>query len=69
MIAAPTMRVPEDVSKTLNAYLAMRAALVAALQHNAQKEQTMRVVAVPGLCTGVGRMSCGAASQQMRRCL
>src|SRR5438067_1519964 len=29
VVAAPTMRVPEDVPNTLNAYLAMRAVLVA----------------------------------------
>lgn len=35
MISAPTMRVPADVSQTVNAYLALRAALIAARRYNA----------------------------------
>ncbi len=35
VVAAPTMRVPSRVTDSLNAYLAMRAALVAVLRHNA----------------------------------
>jgi O-acetyl-ADP-ribose deacetylase (regulator of RNase III) len=66
VIAAPTMRVPNDVAETLNAYLALRAVLVAVLQHNAQAEKPIRTIAVPGLCTGVGRMPCSVAAHQMR---
>ena len=67
VVAAPTMRVPERVSDTLNAYLALRAALVAVLQHNATGDETLiRIVAVPGLCTGVGGMAPGVAAHQMR---
>src|SRR5689334_16290036 len=35
VVAAPTMRVPGSVIGTVNAYLSMRAALVAVLRHNA----------------------------------
>jgi len=66
MIAAPTMRTPEDVSKTIHAYLAMRAVLVAVHRHNARHESTIRMVALPGLCTGVGRMPYSVAAHQMR---
>src|SRR5262249_51159080 len=34
VVAAPTMRVPGNVAGTINAYLSMRAALVAILLHN-----------------------------------
>ena len=66
VIAAPTMRIPSDVAGTLNAYLALRAVLVAVLHHNAQTERPIGSIAVPGLCTGVGRMPCSVAAQQMR---
>jgi len=66
VIASPTMRVPSDVANTLNAYLAMRATLVAVLQHNAQSDRPIRTLAVPGLCTGVGTMPYSIAAQQMR---
>lgn len=66
VIAAPTMRTPEDVSKTVHAYLAMRAVLVAVHQYNAQQGAPIRMIALPGLCTGVGRMPHSVAAYQMR---
>ena len=66
VIAAPTMRVPQDVASTLNAYLAMRAVLVSVFQHNAQSQSPIRTIAIPGLCTGVGRMPYSVAARQMR---
>jgi O-acetyl-ADP-ribose deacetylase (regulator of RNase III) len=66
VIAAPTMRVPQDVAGTLNAYLAMRAVLVAIREHNVASNAPIRSVAVPGLCTGVGQMPCAEAAAQMR---
>ena len=66
LIVAPTMRVPRGVSGTINAYLALRAALVAILTHNRDDSHVIRSVGVPGLCTGVGAMSPGEAARQMR---
>jgi O-acetyl-ADP-ribose deacetylase (regulator of RNase III) len=66
VIAAPTMRVPQNVADTLNAYLAMRAVLVTLAGHNTQHAAPIRTVAVPGLCTGVGGMPCTVAARQMR---
>lgn len=66
LIVAPTMRVPGRVSGTLNAYLSMRAALVAVLDHNQGTLARIRSVAVPGLCTGVGGMGADEAGPQMR---
>jgi O-acetyl-ADP-ribose deacetylase (regulator of RNase III) len=66
VVAAPTMRIPENVARTINAYLAMRAALVAVLRHNRLAERSIRTLAVPGLCTGVGGMSGNEAAEQMR---
>ena len=66
VVAAPTLRVPEDAAHKLNAYLAMRASLVAVHQHNQQSEAPIRTLAVSGLCTGVGRMPCAVAARQMR---
>jgi O-acetyl-ADP-ribose deacetylase (regulator of RNase III) len=66
LIVAPTMRVPSRVSGTINAYLSMRAALVAILDHNQGQFARINSVAVPGLCTGVGGMAADEAAPQMR---
>jgi O-acetyl-ADP-ribose deacetylase (regulator of RNase III) len=50
MIAAPTMRIPENVSHTINAYLAAKAALIQALCIKVSS------IVFPGLGTGTGGM-------------
>lgn len=69
VVVAPTMRVPSDVSDSVNAYLAMRAILLAAEAHNqavrARPAERIRALAVPGLCTGTGRMPAERAAYQM----
>jgi O-acetyl-ADP-ribose deacetylase (regulator of RNase III) len=69
LIAAPTMRIPGSVGETVNAYLAMRAVLVAVLRHNERSEPTRRIhsLAIPGLCTGVGGMDYGVSSAEQMR--
>lgn len=66
VVAAPTMRIPGGVQGSLNAYLSMRAALVAVLRHNAAGGRPIRSLAVPGLGTGVGGMDHDEAAGQMR---
>jgi O-acetyl-ADP-ribose deacetylase (regulator of RNase III) len=65
LISAPTMRVPMTVSKTLNAYLALRAAIRAVKHYNLEHEASIRSVLCPGLCTAIGRMPPGLAARQM----
>jgi O-acetyl-ADP-ribose deacetylase (regulator of RNase III) len=69
IVVAPTMRVPTNVSNTVNAYLAMRAILLAADAHNhAMRDrpaERIRSLAVPGLCTGTGKMSPDRSAYQM----
>lgn len=62
LISAPTMRVPMsfNISTSVNAYLAMKAALIAAKQH-----PKINTISIPGFCTGVGRMQPIIAAQQM----
>lgn len=62
LISAPTMRIPTNfnIDTSVNAYLAMKAILIMA-----QKEEKILSVAVPGLCTGVGRMQSMIAARQM----
>lgn len=60
LICAPTMRVPQDVSGTVNAYLAFRAALRMA------EECSIPSMLSPGLCTGTGGMPVQRAARQMR---
>lgn len=66
VIAAPTMRIPSNVDGTINAYLAMRAVLVAVQRHNQGADDPIGSVAIPGMCTGVGGMSSQVAAEQMR---
>jgi len=65
-ISAPTMRVPSFVGNTLNAYLAMRAALTAVLVHNEEGNEPIRTVLCPGLGTAVGKMPVERCARQMR---
>lgn len=66
MVAAPTMRVPGSVVGTINAYLSMRAALVAVVLHNGGGVRPIRSLAVPGLGTGIGGKHPVEAAEQMR---
>ena len=61
LICAPTMRVPMDVSKTVNAYLAFRGVLRAVAQRG-----DISSIACPGLGTGEGRMPVERCAAQMR---
>ncbi|RTQ49324.1 Appr-1-p processing protein [Hymenobacter gummosus] len=62
LISAPTMRVPTNfnIPTSINAYLAMKAVLIQARAH-----ERIATVAVPGMCTGVGRMQPEIAARQM----
>lgn len=62
LISAPTMRVPMsfNIQTSVNAYLAMKAVLIAAKQH-----PNINSITVPSFCTGVGRMQAIIAAQQM----
>lgn len=61
LITAPTMRVPANVSRTLNAYLAMKAALFAAGRH-----EHIKSIVIPGLCRLSGMMPPALVARQMR---
>jgi O-acetyl-ADP-ribose deacetylase (regulator of RNase III) len=62
LISAPTMRIPTNfnVDTSINAYLAMKAILI-----KAESDQKITSVAIPGLCTGIGRMQPMIAARQM----
>jgi O-acetyl-ADP-ribose deacetylase (regulator of RNase III) len=59
LIYAPTMRVPGNVGSTINAYLAMRAILIAAVKEG------IGSLACPTLGTGVGGLAPEDAADQM----
>jgi O-acetyl-ADP-ribose deacetylase (regulator of RNase III) len=65
-VSAPTMRVPEPVPDTVNAYLAFRAALRAVLAHNAAGHRPIQRILCPGLATTTGRMPHDRCAAQMR---
>ena len=62
---APTMRVPERVSTTINAYLAFRAVLLACRR----SERPIRSLLCCGLATGIGGMDPDRCAVQMRLAL
>ncbi len=64
LISAPTMRVPMNfnIGTSINAYLAMKAALIVAKTH-----PQIESMAIPGFCTGVGRMQPIIAAKQMHQ--
>lgn len=61
----PTMRVPMEISRTDNAYLAMWAFLRAIHHHNRENETPIKSVVCTGLGTGVGRVPAREAARQM----
>ncbi len=63
VICAPTMRVPtsDGIPNSLNAYLAMKAILVEGISN-----EKINSIAIPGLCTGTGRMSPYTSAKQMK---
>jgi O-acetyl-ADP-ribose deacetylase (regulator of RNase III) len=65
LVSAPTMRIPANVSNTVNAYLAFRAAIRAVKLHNREAPMKIRSVLCPGLCTAIGRMSPDLCARQM----
>ncbi|WP_342376796.1 macro domain-containing protein [Myxococcus stipitatus] len=66
-ISAPTMRVPMDVSDTVNAFLAFTAALRCVRAHNeATPLNPIRSLLTPGLGTAVGRMPPARCARQMK---
>jgi O-acetyl-ADP-ribose deacetylase (regulator of RNase III) len=65
----PTMKVPEDVGNTLNAYLAFRALLVEILWHNkhiTHEKQRILTMSCTPFCTSAGSMSYSKCAKQMR---
>ena len=66
LIVAPTMRVPQNVSRTVNAYLAFRAALRITRTFNELHGDIIQTLLVPGLGTENGFMPPLRAARQMR---
>ena len=65
LICAPTMRVPMNVAHTVNAYLAFRAALRAAIKEVVDYRQVIKSILCPGLGTAVGEMPYMVCAMQM----
>lgn len=67
-VYAPVMRVPLHVEETVNAYLALRAAIKAIKLHNSEhsEDETISSVLCPALCDGFGSMPPGRIALQMK---
>ena len=66
LVAAPTMRVPESIASTLNAYHAFRAVLLAVVRWNRTESTPIRSIVVPGLGTGIGHLDERRCALHMR---
>ena len=70
LVYAPTMRVPDDVSRSTNAYVAFRAILLAVRRHNTLVAsgggRAIETLLCCGLCTGIGAMPPRRSAAQMR---
>ena len=66
LISCPTMRVPEDVSNTVNAYLAFRAGLTEAINFNRNNSDKITSILCPGLGTSSGMMPKTICAIQMK---
>lgn len=66
LVCAPTMRVPQNVENSVNAFLAMRATLLAVVKFNKQNNDAIQTLAIPGFCTGIGKMPFERCAAQMR---
>jgi O-acetyl-ADP-ribose deacetylase (regulator of RNase III) len=67
MISAPTMRIPENIAFTLNAYIAFRAILIAINSFNESKpKKPIKSLVCSGLGTGIGYMESVKCAAQMR---
>lgn len=66
----PTMRVPEDVGDSLNAYIAFRSTLIEILNHNKKHSDSslkIRTIACTPFCTCSGGMTYARSASQMRK--
>ena len=67
IIAAPTMRIPENVAFTLNTYIAFRAILIAINSFNESgPKKPIKSLICSGLGTGIGSMEPVRCAAQMR---
>jgi O-acetyl-ADP-ribose deacetylase (regulator of RNase III) len=71
VISAPTMRVPMILKDAINIYLATRAALVLVkfgkLPDGSKISNRVKVIAIPGMGTGVGRVPYDICALQMKK--
>jgi len=61
------MRVPSNVSDTVNSYLAFKGILQAVIKHNQQNDTKIQSILCPGLGTGEGKMLAEDCARQMFR--
>jgi O-acetyl-ADP-ribose deacetylase (regulator of RNase III) len=66
LISCPTMRVPEVVEYTVNAYLAFRAALIEVINFNGKYNKNIQSILCPGLGTLTGAISPINCAKQMK---
>jgi O-acetyl-ADP-ribose deacetylase (regulator of RNase III) len=65
LICAPTMRVPDVVKGTVNAFLAFRASLLVVKHFNEYSDTPIESILCPGLGTAVGELTSWSCARQM----
>jgi len=66
LACAPTMRVPSNVSNTLNAYLAFKAILFEIFLKNQAAPKSIETLVCCGLATGIGGLNVSLCARQMK---
>jgi len=66
LVVAPTMRIPESVAFTVNAYAAFRAVLLAVRRRASAGGAPFQRIVCPGLGTGIGGLEPRRCAAQMR---
>ncbi|MEM7343633.1 MAG: macro domain-containing protein [Chloroflexota bacterium] len=65
IVHTPTMRIPMEIARTDNVYLAMWALLLAIRKHNQGDQPPIKILACPGLGTATGKVPALEAARQM----
>lgn len=66
LVCVPTMRVPQNLARTANAFLSLRAALLAVRRFNSEHGDLVQTLLVPALAATNGLMPPLRAARQMR---
>ena len=66
LVVAPTMRLPQSIKGTINAYLSFRSILLTVSKYNLRNANPIETLSCCGLGTGIGQLDPFVCAKQMR---